>query len=200
MEEIANLIEEAKNSIDEFEKYMFSNHIEKYIAIKECSAYMKARVGKVESMARIDALDEEAQASLEQIISKSKEFIEAFKNGKNVTITVDDDGEFVAREVAEEEALTKFNDFKPIETSAVKIIDYEPENKAQETELTVPAIIDVPGTEEALVTPSSEMPVIKDDTATTGANFTEALDVQALDAFLSETNNQQNSATAALRL
>ena len=44
MENIKNLVTDAHNAVDEFEKYMFTNHLNIYIPAKECTEYMKARI------------------------------------------------------------------------------------------------------------------------------------------------------------
>lgn len=68
MENIKNLVTDAHNAVNELEKYMFTNHLKTYIPTKECTEYMKARISTVESMLRINFVDEESkQQALEKL-------------------------------------------------------------------------------------------------------------------------------------
>ena len=86
MENIKNLVTDAHNAVDEFEKYMFTNHLNIYIPAKECTEYMKARISTVESMLRINFVDEESkqQASRKNAVKNINTKLRDALVGKNV--------------------------------------------------------------------------------------------------------------------
>ncbi len=188
MEEITNLIQEAKNTIDEFERYIFKNHIEKYITVKEFTSQMYSRISYAESQIRLQSVDEDTKSKLESIINDSNSIKEAFQKGNNIEIIIND-GHYTTQEVSNQTIPTKFDEFKPIESSAVKITDYDPERDGLSIteEMATPEIIEVPE-------PAVEMPKVDQliETANNTPNFEEALDVAAIDAFLNESGIKEN--------
>lgn len=195
MENITNLVSQAKSAIEEFEKFMFTNHLEKYITTREFVSSMNAAISSAEALVRLDAVTEEDAKDMEEklnsIITKVSSITASFTNGNNIGLHVNEDGEYVAEEISEQANLTSFTDYQPIESSAVKITDYEPESVPGDVtvEKTVEEEIPTPVTVEAapLVQPVEE----------SGENFSEALDIKAIDDFLNQ-NVQENSATLTL--
>lgn len=205
MENVTNLIAEAQSAIEEFEKYMFTNHLEKYIQTKEFANNMSGKVSYVESMVRTGLRDDNLNEALERInyvINKVSSIRSAYESGKNISLIIDDNGEYVAEEVGTKEALTSFkDDYQPIDTSAVKITDYEGKKADGELEIPIPAeeivtpvviedivIPDVPSEEAGTIVSG---PQVLDDT--NGAakeedkeNFSGALDIAAIDEFLNQ--------------
>lgn len=212
MEEITNLVQEAKNTIDEFERFIFENHHGKYITVREFTKRMFSRIGYTESQLRLGSVDEDTKDKLESIINDVTSIKEAFINGNNVEIIVDSEGHYTTQEIDEQTIPTKFDDFKPIESSAVKITDYNPEEEKENlfkfpedngdplleemvspitTEETVP-VIEMPNYEqekEQMMDTSGEMP---EGTPGDVPDFEQALDVAAIDAFLNESGIKEN--------
>lgn len=219
MEEITNLVQEAKNTIDEFERFIFENHHGKYISVKEFTKRMFSRIGYTESQLRLGSVDEDTKDKLESIINDVTSIKEAFINGNNVEIIVDSEGHYTTQEIDEQTIPTKFDDFKPIKSSAVKITDYNPEeekltdipeegNPIME-EMVSPTVdtLTEPLLEEAEV-PVIEIPSYEQEekqASTSGEmteqvpsdvpevpDFEQALDVAAIDAFLNESGIKEN--------
>lgn len=203
MDYITNLVKEAFTTIDEFEKFMYTNHLEKYITTKEFAESMLAKISYVESMTRIGAITEEnlndAVKHLNFVINKIAEIKAAFTNGHNIELIVDDEGNYVAKEIDEKEALTSFSDYQPIESSAVKITNYNPEvtpiNQPLGEEIVTPIVIeDVKDGEEVLNSGQNQtaIPQILDDTQAPAPetqkkeNFSDALDIKAIEDFINQ--------------
>ncbi len=203
MDNITNLVEEAFTTIEEFEKFMYTNHLEKYITTKEFAASMLAKISYVESMTRIGAITEEnlndAIGHLNSVINKVAEIKAAFTNGHNIELIVDDDGNYVAKEIDEKETLTSFSDYQPIESSAVKITNYNPEvtpiNQPLGEEIVTPIVIeDVKDGEDVLNSGQNHatIPEILDDTNVPAQetpkeeNFSDALDIKAIEDFINQ--------------
>lgn len=208
MDNITNLVEEAFAAIEEFEKFMYTNHLEKYITTKEFAASMLAKVSYVESMTRIGAVTEDnlndVIGHLNSVKNKIAEIKAAFTNGHNIELVVDDEGNYVAKEIDLKEALTSFSDYQPIESSAVKITDYNQEATSNISpviqplgeEIDTPIVIEDIKDESAEVINNGQsettIPQILDDTEAAspktpkGENFSDALDIKAIDDFINQ--------------
>lgn len=222
MEEITNLVQEAKATIDEFERFIFENHHGKYISVKEFTKRMFSRIGYTESQLRLGSVDEDTKDKLESIINDVTSIKEAFINGNNVEIIVDSEGHYTTQEIDEQTIPTKFDDFKPIESSAVKITDYNPEEEKENLikfpedngnplveEMVSPTVdtlteplleeaevpvIEIPSyeQEEKQASTSSEMTEQVPSDVPGVPDFEQALDVAAIDAFLNESGIKEN--------
>lgn len=191
MDNITNLVDVAKVAIDDFEKYMFTNYIGKYIMIKEFSNAMRSRVSHVESILRVDGVTNDnisdVKDKLDSVTNQLETIKKAFENGNNIELVIDESGNYIAQEIGEQVSLTNFTDYQPIQTSAVKITDYNPD------EIVTPVVIEgIPDTNmestNNIVREAEEieMPISSSE------NFTEALDISAIDEFLNQSGIKEN--------
>lgn len=191
MDNITNLVDVAKVAIDDFEKYMFTNYIGKYIMIKEFSNAMRSRVSHVESIVRVDGVTNDnisdVKDKLDSVTNQLETIKKAFENGNNIELVIDESGNYIAQEIGEQVSLTNFTDYQPIQTSAVKITDYNPD------EIVTPVVIEgIPDTNmestNNIVREAEEieMPISSSE------NFTEALDISAIDEFLNQSGIKEN--------
>lgn len=199
MENIKNLVTVAHNAVDEFEKYMFTNHLNIYIPAKECTEYMKARISTVESMLRINFVDEEskqqASAKLNSVIEQIKNIQTAFENGgDNLEIVPDPDKGYVVKEKTTQEVTTKFGEFNPIPSSAAKITDYDAIKNENVTELAIPPIID----DTVTSIPDPEIPPMIEPEDRD--SFEQAIDVAAIEAFLGNQGYESDTNDSTLKL
>ncbi len=171
MEEITNLIENARASIENLESYLFNHKREKYLVAKSVTDYLKSEIEGFEALGKVDSSEEfinDTRSELSNIISKINAYNTAFQNGDEITINIDD---FLGEDDDDEENLLE---------------DPNPTIENQTNEF--PQIVEGPQINtEQLATPISEevpqMPNILDDSAFQG------IDTNGIDNFL---NNNQN--------
>lgn len=220
MEEITNLVQEAKDTIDEFERFIFENYHGKYITVKEFTKQMYSRIGYTESQMRLGSVDDDTKSKLESIKNEVTSIKEAFENGNNVEIIVDSEGHYTTQEIKEQTIPTKFDDFRPIESSAVKITDYNPEEEKDNlikfpedngdplleemvsptiTSVTEPVtteesgpVIEMPHFEQEKEQMMDTTSEMTEETPDAIPDFEQALDVAAIDAFLNESGIKEN--------
>ena len=178
---------------------MFTTHLNIYIPAKECTEYMKARISTVESMLRINFVDEEskqqASAKLNSVIEQIKNIQTAFENGgDNLEIIPDPDKGYVVKEKTAQEVTTKFGEFNPIPSSAAKITDYDAIKNENVTELAVPPIID----DTVTSIPDPEIPPMIEPEDRD--SFEQAIDVAAIEAFLGNQGYESDTNDSTLKL
>lgn len=189
MENITNLIAQAQNAIQEFEKYMYTNHLEKYITIKEFVSVMQSKISSVESMLRINAITNEnvneVTNKLNSVISRVASIKTSFENGHNIELVVDEFGEYCAKEIESTGSLTNFTDYQPIESSAVKITNYSQEQDMSLESIPVPVTVEEPKVTEEIPA-FGQSPMTESVQNGESENFNDALDIQAINNFINQ--------------
>lgn len=104
MEEITNLINQANESINNLENFIFESKKEKYINLKSVTDYMDGQIEAAEMVVETlqgEGLDE-VKTKLNDIISKTNEIMDAFRSNNNIMVIVNENGEITTKEVSYE--------------------------------------------------------------------------------------------------
>lgn len=191
MEEITNLISQARNSIKEIETYVFENQKSKYINLKTVTTNMSNQIDTIEGLAPVAIEDAEyieaAKEDLSFIINSCNE-LKGLYATKNVTLMVKDDGNFSAdiseieieKEVDDnQELLTSLNEDRIETEMPTASID---ENAIMQT---ISGLEEVPQEQEADSYATMSIPTTNPDIVIEQEdNFEKDLDIDAINAFL----------------
>lgn len=211
MEEITNLMEEAKTAIINLENFIFTNKKEKYINLKTVTSYMESQIEEADITIDLHIEDryESIKTRLNAITSKCNEIIETFQARNNVAVAINENGEVVIQNINYESKETPIeNNVEVGETpttpeihdvneqipqinpfGGIEIIGEPRDITAEERQAFPPApeIVD-PSIAEAVpnINIINQQPTVIDDQA----NYSKDLDVAAVDAFLGNNADQ----------
>lgn len=203
MEEITNLMNAAQSAIENLESFIFENKKEKYINLKTVTTYMTSQIESAEMTVELQVEEEyeETKTRLNAIVSKCAELVEAFKAKDNIMVVVNENGEIVTQEI------NYANNQVPMEVSEevakeevapaapAMEISNDSNEVLEEYQAFAPEIKEEPELEQSafLESPIPEINIL-DDTATQTpqTDYTQDLDVDAVDAFLGS-ENQENT-------
>lgn len=189
MEEITNLISQARNSIKNIETYVFDNQKSKYVNLKTVTTNMSNQIDTIEGLAPVAIEDAEyieaAKEDLNFIINSCNE-LKGLYATKNVTLMVKDDGNFsadiseitVEKDVTENQELLNSLNEDRIETKMpTASID---ENAIVQT---ISGLEEIPQEVDSYTTMS--IPTINPEISNEQQEYKKDLDIDAINAFLS---------------